>query len=512
MTLMEQQVQPFKPRLVLWPRGAVLFSTNLHGLGAGNVPSDSVLLALRFVIYHFHHQRNRLVTYGDWLRIAALKINLSRECAFLLFAEAQTISPVHRERRIASNTSDSDLESRADVLGLVVALALLGCAPDENGNRNVAKYIKDNLNVFLSCLLLCNYALASENITSSRLEQIPRLDLIPATALSNLDVLFEGTLRTEKQMSTVGVIPTSISALLMAVMHWELKDQIPMQDLLEIFRKTLQTDMFSLDDIATTISTAKSEESTSRTMTSTQLAEHRKITVRRWSHIELLTKHAYRGANLRIKGPHKDGSVLICPRAMRSALIKDIRSSGPIILGPINGLLILDGLENLHVSAICERIIIQNCKEITVFLNTRTSPAIGRNCQQIRLAPYNTYFDGLFQELQYSGLMLLSGNENRWDQPIQVDSIQLKPGPPPLRVWSFLPLDAFYIQPTPFPTNKGSTLHDYFLRSIPAMYLDSFEERMRSAELWLQRNPENRLIGVPEKDREYLKHRVSLSQ
>ncbi|CAD5205423.1 unnamed protein product [Bursaphelenchus okinawaensis] len=505
MTLMEENIPVFKPRLAIWPRGSVLFATNLRGLGAGPPPSDSILLALRFIVYHFHHQRNRLVTYGDWLRIATVKINLSRECGFLLFTHAQSISPVNRERRVSNFQNENEMETKADILGLAVALALMACPVDANGNRDACRYIKDNLELFLDCILLCNYSLATENISSSRIEKLPRLGTIPATALSNLDVLFEGTLRTDKQTSTSSVIPTSISALLMAVFGLELKDKISMTDLLSIFAKSLQSDMFSLDDV----SCHNCDESTGRTMTSTQLAEHRKVTVRRWRHVELLTKLSYRNANLRIKGPFFDESAFFCPRVLKTALIKNAQNTGPIVLGPVTGLVVLDGLEDITVSVICDKILIQNCRGVTVFLNCKTSPVIGRNSTSVLLAPYNVFFDGLFHELQHAGMLLLSGTENRWDQPIQCNSLRYSESAVLATVnWSLLPVEAFYIQPTPFPTNKDSAMYNYFRRTIPSLYLENFEERLHSAEAWLQRNPENRLISVSEADQQYLYQRT----
>lgn len=53
-------------------------------------------------------------------------------------------------------------------------------------------------------------------------------------------------------------------------------------------------------------------------MTSTQLAEHRKLTLRQWLHMELLIKSEYQGANLRIQqDSFMAGSYVFCLRALR---------------------------------------------------------------------------------------------------------------------------------------------------------------------------------------------------
>jgi hypothetical protein len=53
-------------------------------------------------------------------------------------------------------------------------------------------------------------------------------------------------------------------------------------------------------------------------MTSTQLAKDRKLTVRQWTHMELLVKPEYRGANLRVQqDSFMAGSTIFCLRTLR---------------------------------------------------------------------------------------------------------------------------------------------------------------------------------------------------
>lgn len=200
-----------------------------------------------------------------------------------------------------------------------------------------------------------------------------------------------------------------------------------------MFRKTLQPDMFALDDWsestacsgrqhgsagsggevrlsgaivsparnaqqALTPGSAVSAPAAARTMTATQLAEHRKFTVRHWHHLELLTKPMYRGANLRVRadavsqagGP---SAPLFCPRHLRSALVRGVHCAGPMVLGPCSGALIVRDCSSLHLSAVCDRVYVQNCRNVVMFLNCRTAPVIGRNCQGVVLAPFNVFYD-----------------------------------------------------------------------------------------------------------------------
>jgi hypothetical protein len=153
-------------------------------------------------------------------------------------------------------------------------------------------------------------------------------------------------------------------------------------------------------------------------MTSTQLAEHRKLTLRQWLHMELLVKSEYQGANLRIQqDSFMAGSYVFYLRALRfglkyithfyligfrTASIISCVECGPIVLGPVSGLMVLRNLNNVTISAICSRVQIENCRNLKLFLNCQCAPMIASNCENIQLGPYNVYYDvSLNLEINY---------------------------------------------------------------------------------------------------------------
>ncbi|KAI6204119.1 TBCC domain-containing protein 1 [Aphelenchoides besseyi] len=520
MTLMDTTAQYFRPRLVLWIRGRFLFGSNFHGF-AMHKSTDPIQLSLRFLWHHFSSRRSRLVSFHDWLKVTTTKMTISTEAAFAIFVSVQQLVPVPGETLLV-NLEGANLEAKADLLGLLLVLAFTGCSENENGRRDVVSFMKSRLDELLTLVLLCHYHLADEHIQTARFEGLPMIEKIPRGALVNLDPLIEGTMRTEKTMSTADVLPQPFSELVDSVLRADQNDEVDRKspehnsynyaDLMRVIRKCLQMDMFALDEMPRNKMTSECHYSqTSRTVTSTQLSEHRKLTVRQWTHLELLTKSAYRGANLRIyQNSFMAGSSVFCLRALRTAMVGFSTDCGPIVLGPIADLLLLRNLRNVVISAVCSRIQLENCRDVTVFVNTKTSPIVSRNCEGIKLAPYNVFYDALQYELNYTGMDLLNQDDNQWNKPVCIEAADSRGGETTQRSSvHLLPADQFYIQPTPFAQDTNSEFYKIFYQSISTIYMSNFEKRRSIASSWVQRNPEHKLIGISDVDRDYLQRRIT---
>lgn len=110
--------------------------------------------------------------------------------------------------------------------------------------------------------------------------------------------------------------------------------------------------------------------------------------------MEILTNAVYRGAHLRIgEGVRGLSSLVFHLPHCRSVEIADCDAVGPIVLGPISGLLRIYNVRNTIVSAICPRVIVEDCEDVTLYINTSTAPVIAGICKGIALAPYNVFCD-----------------------------------------------------------------------------------------------------------------------
>ncbi|KAI6179765.1 TBCC domain-containing protein 1 [Aphelenchoides besseyi] len=510
MTLMDTSAQYFRPRLVLWIRGRFLFGSNFQGF-ALHKSTDPIQLSLRFLWHQFSSQRSRLVSFHDWVKIATTKMSISTEAAFAIFISVQQLIPVPGEKLLV-NLEEANLKAKADLLGLLLVLAFTGCPENENGRRDVVSFMKSRLDELLALVLLCHYHLADEHIQTVRFEGVPMIKKIPRGALVNLDPFIEGTMRTERTMSTADVLPQPFSDLVDSVLCADQNDEYNYAEVVRVIRKCLQMDMFALDEMPRKkMSSDCHYNQTSRTVTSTQLSEHRKLTVRQWTHLELLTKSAYRGANLRIyQDSFMAGSSVFCLRALRTVMVGFSTDCGPIILGPIADLLLLRNLRNVVISAVCSRIQLENCRNVTVFVNTKTSPIVSCNCEEIKLAPYNVFYDALQYELKYVEMKLLNQDDNQWNRPVFIEAADSRDGETQQRSRvHLLPADHFYIQPTPFAQDTNSEFYKIFYQSISTVYMSNFEKRRSIASSWVQRNPEHKLIGISDLDRDYLQRRVT---
>ena len=151
--------------------------------------------------------------------------------------------------------------------------------------------------------------------------------------------------------------------------------------------------MFLLDDIA--IDPTAVRNTGPRALRSVTLAgptKYRRICISNWTNMELLTSPTYRGTNLLVRDGVM-GKSLIVPRALRSAIVCNCDNSGPIVLGPVQEFVLLRYVRNTTLSVICPRVRLECCENLILFVNTQTPIIIAGNCRNIRLAPYNVFYD-----------------------------------------------------------------------------------------------------------------------
>jgi hypothetical protein len=110
--------------------------------------------------------------------------------------------------------------------------------------------------------------------------------------------------------------------------------------------------------------------------------------------MEILTNPVYHGAHLRITdGVRGISSTVFNLRFLRTAMIAECDGIGPIVLGPVRGLVYIRNVKNTRISVVCSRIVIENCENITVYLNVSTTPILSYNCKEVMFAPYNVFYD-----------------------------------------------------------------------------------------------------------------------
>ncbi|KAI6174783.1 TBCC domain-containing protein 1 [Aphelenchoides bicaudatus] len=425
-------------------------------------------------------------------------MSMSTEAAFAVFVCTQQVVPIPGEP-LLKNMESVNVDSKADLLGLVLVLALTGCTESETTkNRDAASFLKLHLKELLVLTALCHYKLAEQHVQSARFSELPNLPKIPRAALANLDPLLEGIMRKDKTISTSVMVPCSFS-------------EVNFDELAKTIRKALQADMFTLDECIRKRDTSRhannSDQQNTRTMTSTQLAEHRKLTVRHWSHMEILAKPEYRGANLRVQQESfMTGSFVFYLKSLKTASVVSCVDCGPFVFGPVSELLLLRDLRNVTISAVCTRVQLENCHNVRLFINCECAPVVGSNCRNVVFAPYNVYYDGLFCELKYAQMELRNQNANQWDQAFCVNTTNTQS---PSSV-CFGPMDEedFYIQPTPFSQNLSSNFYKFFLQTIPTAYLNNFLKKRAVAQKWVLRNPEHKLVGLSDIDQTYLLRRI----
>ena len=125
-----------------------------------------------------------------------------------------------------------------------------------------------------------------------------------------------------------------------------------------------------------------------------------------------------------------------------------------IVVGAVAGLLHVVDCEKTTITSAARRIITSNSSDVVMFVFTPSPPLLvgdNRNCQ---FAPYNTYYDGLREDLLATGLAAATFSENqspyhgvktqendaawpplqcasnKWKQPIEISKLEMPQVPP----------------------------------------------------------------------------------
>lgn len=75
-----------------------------------------------------------------------------------------------------------------------------------------------------------------------------------------------------------------------------------------------------------------------------------------------------------------------------------------IVLGTVAGLLHVQDCERLHITSAARRICVSNSLEVVMYCFTPSPPFLVGNNRSCQFAPYNTYYDGLREDLLATGL------------------------------------------------------------------------------------------------------------
>uniref|UniRef100_A0AC35F5Q7 Tubulin binding cofactor C-like domain-containing protein n=1 Tax=Panagrolaimus sp. PS1159 TaxID=55785 RepID=A0AC35F5Q7_9BILA len=273
--------------------------------------------------------------------------------------------------------------------------------------------------------------------------------------------------------------------------------------------------MYALDEFEIKSRKLSLPEST-RSITSTILPQHRKLSVRKWSHMEILNNTVYRNINLRISDGNylSKSSFIFHLTTLKSVVISDCSDISPIILGPVTDFIILRNLHNCRISVITKRLLIIDCDNLMIFLSSETNPIISGASMNICFGPYNVWFNALEMELNQANLVIT--NNCNYINPVYVSSTykqhfadaEIKAE----ERFQILPETNFYLQPTPLPSLLPYS--KAFVESL-GNYLASFLERRKSAENYLKKltMPEIELLTpLSTDDLHYLKKKINLTK
>ena len=113
-------------------------------------------------------------------------------------------------------------------------------------------------------------------------------------------------------------------------------------------------------------------------------------------------------------------SYLYILQSLRSCAIKKCRKT-LMVIGPTQRTVTVDSCAECVIATVCRRIIIRNCSMCTFYLLTPSSPILLSGCDNIKFAPFNTFYINIDDDARSSGL---SDKLNLWDKPIVVASNQ----------------------------------------------------------------------------------------
>jgi len=217
---------------------------------------------------------------------------------------------------------------------------------------------------------------------------------------------------------------------------------------------------------------------------------------------------------MRITYGNQPVSIVLAQRMMRSVVVDNCDGTGPILLGPVRGTVLLRRLNNVTVSVLCHRLLIENCSDLMVFTQTTSNPFIMGDCSRITLAPYNLFYDDLQNELQHASMQLLPSEKNMWNRPMRVvkmfvdttdtlnttgtnkrRSIAFINKPLDEYCWKLLPPEKFFLHPLPLKVTEGKWKSD-FISASPPGYADAFNTLAQSKAKELRQMSLNDIEGL----------------
>jgi hypothetical protein len=75
-----------------------------------------------------------------------------------------------------------------------------------------------------------------------------------------------------------------------------------------------------------------------------------------------------------------------------------------IVLGPVGGCLMLEGLEQCQVVALCAGIVVSKCRSTNIFVCTNNAPILVGDNENVKFAPYDSHYPSLEEHLQTAGV------------------------------------------------------------------------------------------------------------
>uniref|UniRef100_A0A183BUW5 C-CAP/cofactor C-like domain-containing protein n=1 Tax=Globodera pallida TaxID=36090 RepID=A0A183BUW5_GLOPA len=400
---------------------------------------------------------------------------------------AMELSFCRRFKSTETGDSDDKLETKVPLALLCMALALFDRHDDK---LSAEQFVRENAALFCAIFVLTDpqtfpllgvplppFCAAFASVPPFLLDKMPSAVRLPIP--STFDLVFEGTLL-QKPFESVDSIklarirPEPACKLLA---KW---GKMPFLAMVRLFSSCLQSDVFQLSpDSSPTYSCPRNIPHIRRSLTAVRSAPRRRLLLEGWGRMEILSNSALRGGNVRLRGGRPTASAVFHPLALRTAIVADCVKAGPIVFGPIFGFLLIRHCKNVTISAICSHIRLDCCHNVTLFCQTADAIAIrADNCSKITLGPYNVFFDGLKYELDAVGMRLLSVEENVLLNPFEIDKNEL---PSSESVWKALGPEQFYLYPTPFRENCGTSFWRKFVASVPSEHWFCWQRRRNEA-------------------------------
>ncbi|XP_063676747.1 TBCC domain-containing protein 1-like isoform X1 [Bolinopsis microptera] len=158
--------------------------------------------------------------------------------------------------------------------------------------------------------------------------------------------------------------------------------------------------------------------------------------------------------NHRVHVTHCNDASIYLLSSMKCVSVKQC-SRTTLVTGPVAGTLYLTGCINMRIISIARRVVLRNCHSCKLYILTPTRPLLLAGCNDITLAPYNTYYRGLAGHLSHATFSVV---KNFWDQPaspmcLDGGSLLGDSG----KVYQKLPPEQFHLFSIPFNTEGTTT-------------------------------------------------------